>query len=105
MLPLFRSRSHRITPKAAESRPRRPRRQQLGLESLEGRQLLSLGPEFRVNVSTIHNQLESANASAANGLSVAAWTDTFSSADHDIHAQMFNANGSLRGPEDRKSVV
>src|SRR5262249_61236406 len=96
---LFRPKSKDTALKAAASRTRCPRRQQPGLEALEGRQLMSLGSEFLANTTTRNNQFESDNASAANGISVAVWTDTFSNTDHDIRAQMFNANGTLRGPE------
>src|SRR3954454_18906373 len=96
MLPLFRSRSYRSTPKAAVSRPRR---QRLAAEPLEGRQLLSLGSEFLVNRATDLQQLQSDNASAANGLKVAAYVHIGPNANGDIRFQMFEANGSLRGQE------
>jgi len=106
MLPLFRSQSQRHAPTAAESRPRRPRRARLGLEALEGRQLMSLGLPFQVNTTTRNVQAQEATATAANGMSVVVWTDTFRPStptnptpDHDIRAQMFNANGSKRGSE------
>src|SRR5262245_41534584 len=99
MQSLFSRRSHHGTPKAAGSRPGRPRRQQPGLEALEGRQLMSLGSEFLANTTTRNSQFESDNASAANGISVAVWTDAFSNTDHDIRAQMFNAQGFSLGSE------
>jgi hypothetical protein len=99
MLSSLRRKFGTVAAKVPGSPARRPRRHRPSLESLEGRQLLSLGAEFRANVSTVHNQFESDNASAANGLAVAVWVDEFSSTDRDIHAQMFNANGTLRGPE------
>src|SRR5262245_38253156 len=102
MSSLFRSRSHRPAPKAAESRPRRPRRQRLGLEALEGRQLLALSTvEFPVNTTTRNIQFSSDNASAANGIKVVVWTDQFATThqDNDIRAQMYNADGSTRGGE------
>lgn len=75
-------------------------RQRPGLEALEGRQLLSLGNEFLVNTTTRNTQYHSDSASAANsGLSVVVWEDEFNSTDHDIRAQMYNADGSKRGPE------
>src|SRR5262249_39734898 len=80
-------------------RTRPPRRNRPGLEALERRQLLSLGDEFVANTTVRNDQLESDSASAANGISVAVWTDTFSPTDHDIRAQMFNPDGTLRGQE------
>jgi hypothetical protein len=73
----------------------------LALETLEGRTLLSLGAEFPATVNTtIRNaQFNSANASSANGSSVAVWVDTFSPTDHDIRAQRFDAAGNKAGPE------
>src|SRR4051812_25377373 len=82
---------------ARAPRPRRPRR--LQLEPLEGRQLMSLGDEFIANTTVRNDQLESDGAIAANGISVAVWVDTFSGTDHDIRAQIYNADGTLRGKE------
>ena len=96
---LFRPKSKDTALKAAASRTRCPRRQQPGLEALEGRRLLSLGPEFLANTTTRNAQFESDNASARNGISVIVWTDTFSNTDHDIRAQMLNADGTKRGSE------
>jgi hypothetical protein len=88
-------------PSASASRVRRQRRQRPGLESLEGRQLLSLGAPFFVNTPSVnvHDQVASANATNASGMSVVAWEGVLSSTDHAIYAQMYNANGSPRGPE------
>lgn len=71
------------------------------LETLEGRQMMSLGAEFvgPVNTTTRHDQFDSANASSSNGSSVVVWTDTFSAADHDIRAQRYSAAGEKVGPE------
>jgi hypothetical protein len=102
MSSLFRPRSHRHAPKAAESRPRRQRRQRLAVEALEGRQLLSLGTvEFPVPTTSRNSQFTSDNASAANGVKVVVWTDQFATdhVDNDIRAQMYNADGSKRGGE------
>jgi hypothetical protein len=88
-----------VAAKVTGSRARRPRRRRLELEALEGRQLLSLGNEVLVNTTTRNHQLHSDNASAANGLSVVVWEDGYSSTDHDIRAQMYNADGSKRGSE------
>ena len=77
----------------AKTRPR--------LESLEDRQLMSLGAEFTapVNTTTRNAQFSSVNASSPNGSSVIVWTDSFSSTDNDIRAQRFNAAGQKTGPE------
>jgi hypothetical protein len=74
-------------------------RRQLSLESLEGRQLLSLGSEFLVNTTTRNFQFHPAVASSSNGMSVVVWTDTFSSTDHDIRAQLYNRFQQKQGPE------
>jgi hypothetical protein len=85
-----------------EARARRPRRQRLAVEALEGRQLLSLGTvEFPVPTTSRNSQFSSDNASAANGTKVVVWTDQFATdhLDNDIRAQMYNADGSKRGGE------
>lgn len=71
------------------------------MEPLEARELMSLGSEFLtpVNTKTSGGQFLSDNASSSNGSSVAVWVDTFSSTDHDIKAQRFNAAGSKVGSE------
>jgi hypothetical protein len=83
-------------PSRARDRKRRP-----SLEALEGRQLLSLGPEMilPVNTTTRNNQFDADNASSSNGSSVVVWTDQFSVTDHDIRAQLFNSAGAKVGPE------
>src|SRR5262249_28273793 len=91
---LFRPRSQRHAPKLAESRPRRQRRQQLSLESLEGRQLLSLGSEFRVNISTFPQSFFSDNASSANRTHMAVWdSDDGFVGGNVIKGQLYNASG------------
>ena len=87
--------------KAVRPGTRRSRRSRPALESLEGRQLLSLGPEMisPVNTTTRNNQFDADNASSVNGSSVVVWTDQFSVTDHDIRAQLFNAAGAKVGPE------
>lgn len=55
--------------------------------------------EFHVNSTTRNDQIDSDNASSANGMSVAAWVDTYSSADRDIRAQLYSASGAPLGPE------
>jgi hypothetical protein len=81
--------------------PTRSRKCLPSLETLEGRQLMSLGAEFLapVNTKVQSDQFSSANASSSNGSSVAVWVDTFNPADHDIRAQRFNAAGFKTGPE------
>ena len=71
------------------------------LEALEGRQLMSVGPEFiaPINTTTRNAQFDSDNASSSNGSSVVVWTDTFSPTDHDIRAQRFNSFGTFSGSE------
>lgn len=78
-----------------------PRRRQPSLESLEGRQLLTLGGEFLtpINATTRNAQFDSDTASSSNGSSVVVWTDTFGTNDRDIRAQRFNALGNKVGPE------
>ena len=89
----------RKPPQAALSRPARSRKRRPSLEALEGRQLLSLGAESLVNTTTRNDQFDADSASSANSMAVAVWTDTFSSTDHDIRAQLYNVNGSPRGSE------
>ena len=83
---------------STEARARRPRRQRLAVEALEGRQLMAVGlNDFLVNVKTPGAQSFSDNASSANGMSVAVWsTDGFG--DVDIHAQLYSASGLRVGP-------
>jgi hypothetical protein len=80
---------------------RRKRTQQRpGLESLEGRQLMSLGPELQVNLLKVNDQFESATAGAlAGGMSVTVWTNQFKPGDRDIEAQVFRPDGSPFGSE------
>jgi hypothetical protein len=87
--------------KAARNRTRGSRRSRPALESLEGRQLLSLGAEMvlAVNTTTRNDQFRPDTASSATGSSVVVWTDTFSITDHDIRAQLFNTAGNKVGPE------
>ncbi|WP_422924386.1 hypothetical protein [Singulisphaera sp. PoT] len=84
------------SPSPARSRKRKP-----ALESLEGRQLMSVGPEFYapVNTTTRNAQYDSDNATSNNGTSVVVWTDTYSNTDHDIRAQRMDRYGNKVGPE------
>src|SRR5437763_16694947 len=85
----------------ASSAHARHRKRRPSVEALEGRQLMSIGPEFiaPINTTTRNAQFHSDNASASGGSSVVVWTDTFSSSDHDIRAQRFNSFGGKTGPE------
>ena len=77
------------------------------MEDLEGRQLMSVGPQDfgTVNTTTRNNQEHSANATNAAGSSVVTWVDTFSDGqngrpfDVDIRAQRYNSQGAKVGPE------
>jgi hypothetical protein len=84
-------RSDRVRPRT-KSRPR--------LETLEGRQLMSLAAEFPAPINTTlrNTQFASANASSVNG-SVTVWTDSLNFTSHDIRAQRLNALGQKVGPE------
>lgn len=84
---------------ASRRRPARPRKQRLALETLEGRQLMSVWGEFAVNSTTNYDQYDSDNACSANGMAVAVWVHTYSPTDTDIHAQLYNASGAPIGPE------
>jgi hypothetical protein len=78
---------------------RRGRRRRPALETLEGRELLSLvGPEQRVSVNgQPTDNLESATASSDNGTSVAVWVNAYSQSDHDIWAQRYDEFGQPTG--------
>jgi hypothetical protein len=71
--------------------PARHRRRPF-LESLEGRQLMSLGAEMigPVNTTTRGAQSDSDNATNAGGESVVVWTDPYSATDLDLRAQRYN---------------
>src|SRR4051812_29653303 len=78
---------------STQTRARRPRRQRLAVEALEGRQLMTVAlNDFLVNVSTPGAQFFSDNASSANGTSVAVWS-TNGFGDVDVHAQLYSASG------------
>ena len=65
----------RLLSRRPASRPARHIKRNPAVETLEGRQLMSLGPEFLVSVPTPAAQVQSANASSTNGSSVVVWTD------------------------------
>jgi hypothetical protein len=70
------------------------------LESLEGRQLMSLGAELPGTINTTHLiEFQSVNARSINGTSVVVWIDhTNGTAHYDIRAQRM-VNGTKLGPE------
>lgn len=84
---------NRQAPRRRGSRP--------ALEALEGKQLLSIGPEMiaPVNTKTANAQIGTDNATSVGGESVVVWTDTWSATDTDIRAQRYNAFGGKLGPE------
>src|SRR5262249_30645376 len=84
---------------AARPASHRARRRRPALEALEGRALLSFaGPEQQVSHNPeASDNFQSANASSANGTSVAVWINAFSAVDHDIWAQRFDRNGRPTG--------
>jgi hypothetical protein len=98
---MFANLSRRSDRQGVASGQARHRKRRPSVEALEGRQLMSLGPEFigPINTTTRNAQFDSDNASNAGGQSVVVWTDTFSSTDHDIRAQRFNSFGTKIGPE------
>src|SRR5207237_7681383 len=59
----------------------------------------SLGAESLVNTTTRNAQFDSDVAKARNGMSVVVWTDSFSSTDHDIRAQLYDRSDQKLGPE------
>jgi hypothetical protein len=83
------------------------RKRRSSLETLEGRQLMSVGPELfgTVNTTTRNAQFGSVNATSASGTSVVAWVDTFSDGlngrpfDLDIRAQRYTSLDEKKGPE------
>jgi len=85
---------HDLAVRDTQARPRRSRRQRLAVEALEGRQLLSLGSEFRVNQSTFPTSFFSDNASSANGMHMAVWaSDDGFVGGNAIKGQLYNASG------------
>jgi hypothetical protein len=70
------------------------------LESLEGRQLLSLGAQFPtpINTTTFNAETYPVNASSAGGAEVVVWTHQDSNTTFDIRAQRLS-NGQPVGPE------
>ncbi len=87
----------RLLSRRPASRPVRHIKRKPAIETLEGRQLMSLGAEFLVSVPTPAAQVQSANASSTNGSSVVVWTD-FSHGNAQISGQLFNSRGGKVGP-------
>ncbi len=85
----------------ARPAPSRGLKRRPSLESLEGRQLMSLGLEMvgPINMTTQNAQYDSDNASSGGGFSVVTWTHTFSPTDHDIRAQRLDTQGNKLRPE------
>src|SRR5205823_3506576 len=79
------------------ARPPAPSR--LTCEALERREVLSTFGQFHVNTNTQDLQYDSASASSASGRSVVVWRHNYSPSDIDIHAQIYNADGSPFGGE------
>jgi hypothetical protein len=80
----------RMLNRSPAPRTARHTKQYFTVEGLEGRQLMSLGAEFGISVATPVAQVESANASSANGSSVVVWTESTPSTPQ-IMGQLFNA--------------
>jgi hypothetical protein len=94
MLSLFSPKARRDASAAAPSHTRRSRRQKPGLESLEGRQLLSLGVELAGNELSAGAQTLPVTASAPDGRSAVAWVDRSNPANRQLEVRLFNAAGS-----------
>ena len=85
--------------------PARRTKRRLTFEPLEGRQLMSIGPQFIVDTPEYTYKNAVATASSTNGCSVAVWVE-YATIDggqglgvSDIQAQYFNAAGNKSGPE------
>jgi hypothetical protein len=86
--------------KAAGPGTRRSRRSRPALESLEGRQLLSLGGEMISPVNTtLGSTFEAKTASSFSGNSVVVWVEGDIKLGDNIRAQRFDAGGHKIGPE------
>ncbi len=94
---VFQSGSRRSGNRQATSPQRR--RCRPDVESLEGRQLLSVNGLDRVNTKVAFTQDFSDSASNGSGRKIVAWQDTYSSSDIDIRAQLYDAQGNRRGGE------
>jgi hypothetical protein len=93
--------------KPAETRVRRSRRSRPGVESLEGRLLMSIGAPFQVDTPNgpVSDKGTAVTAtSAGSGFSVVVWAEETQNQfgafqPSDIRAQLFNAAGAKVGPE------
>jgi hypothetical protein len=76
-------------------RRRNRTRSRLSLETLEGRQLMTLGAQFLTPINATHlgGAFDAANATSANGSSVVVWSDTVTPTNHDTYAQRLNGAG------------
>ncbi|MDG3002606.1 hypothetical protein [Paludisphaera mucosa] len=79
-------------------RPRTSRRP--AFEPLEGRQLMTLGPEMIYPINTTnHTARFSDNATSSGGSSVVVWSQSNNEPGFSIRAQRFNSFGTKLGPE------
>ena len=82
----------------------------LGLEMLEGRQLMTLGAQFPTPISPASaiTQFNPANATSSNGSSVVVWADTLSPfvelKNFEIHAQRLDSS-RCQGRSPRSSLT
>ena len=88
----------RLLSRRPASRPVRHIKRKPAIETLEGRQLMSLGAEFSVSVPTPAAQIQSANASSTNGSSVVVWTESSPGSTPRSSGQLFNSRGGKVGP-------
>jgi hypothetical protein len=90
-----------LAARTSDARARRPRRQRLAVEALEGRQLMTVGlNDFLVNVNTFGTQFFSDNASSANGMHMAVWaSDDGFVGGNVIKGQLYNASGFRVGSD------
>lgn len=91
---LFRTWPDRNAHEAPGVGARRPRRSRPGLESLEGRRLLSLGPELAGNAIAADSQALPVTAGAPDGRSVAAWLDRGSGGER-IEFRLYSPSGVI----------
>jgi hypothetical protein len=76
-------------------------RRRLSLETLEGRQLMSLGPEFGtpVNAATANPNFNSRSASTPEGAYVVVWDQETTPTTYQVMAQRFTGVGFSAGPQ------
>lgn len=90
----FRAWLNRDASKAGEDRRRRRGANRPVMESLEGRQLMSLGAELVGNAVSVGAQVLPVTASSPDGRSVAAWVDRSNPSARQLEVRLFNASGS-----------